>query len=203
VWEMSAANAEHAGGANKNRVVDEVIELDKGDYIVYATSDGSHSYEDWNASPPYNKEMWGITLLVAGGRRDNVTAYREEADRSFLARIAMVGNSENKSERFRMERNGSVHVYSLGEGEQGEMNDYAWIEDAQSGRVVWEMTYRMTDHAGGAKKNRVFNDTVHLDKGDYIVYYETDGSHSYEEWNSSPPTDPAGWGVTIRLEGKE
>jgi hypothetical protein len=61
----------------------------------------------------------------------------------------------------------------------------------------------MTDHAGGAKKNRVFNDTVHLDKGDYIVYYETDGSHSYEEWNSSPPTDPAAWGVTISLERKD
>jgi len=203
VWEMSAANAEHAGGGNKNRLVDEVIELDKGDYIVYAITDGSHSYEDWNASPPYNKDMWGITLLVTGGRRENVAPYRAENDRSLLARIAMVGDSEKKSERFRMEKAGSVRIYALGEGEHGEMSDYAWIEDAQSGRVVWEMTYRMTDHAGGAKKNRVFNDTVHLDKGDYIVYYDTDGSHSFEEWNASPPTDPAAWGVTISLERKD
>ena len=71
------------------------------------------------------------------------------------------------------------------------MDDYAWIEEAGTGRVVWEMTYRMTEHAGGAKKNRMFNDTIRLDKGEYVVYYETDGSHSYEDWNASPPTGPS------------
>jgi hypothetical protein len=204
VWEMSAANAEHAGGANKNRQVDEVIELPKGDYVVYAVADGSHSYGDWNASPPHNKEMWGVTLLLtAGAKKENVSAYKEEDDGPVLARIAMVGDSDKKSARFRMEREGAVRVYALGEGESGEMSDYAWIEEAGSGRVVWEMTYRMTDPAGGAKKNRMFNDTIRLDKGEYIVYYESDGSHSYEDWNSSPPRDPAGWGVTVRLEGKD
>ena len=203
VWEMSAANAEHAGGANKNRQVDEVIDLGKGDYIVYAVTDGSHSYEDWNASSPHNREMWGVTLLLAGGKREDVAPYREEDDGTFLARIAMVGDSKHKSAPFRMEKEGAVRIYALGEGHDEEMIDYAWIEEAESGRVVWEMTYRMTDHAGGAKKNRMFNGTVRLDKGEYIVYYESDGSHSYEDWNANPPTDPAAWGVTIRLDRKD
>jgi hypothetical protein len=203
VWEMSAANAEHAGGGNKNRQIDEVIELDGGEYIVYAVTDGSHSYEDWNASPPHNKDMWGVTLLLAGGKREDVSAYREDADAAILARIAMVGDSERKSAPFRMESEGAVRVYALGEGNDSDMDDYAWIEEAESGRVVWEMTYRMTKHAGGAKKNRVFDDTIRLGRGEYVVYYESDGSHSYEDWNASPPTDPAAWGVTIRLERKD
>jgi hypothetical protein len=78
------------------------------------------------------------------------------------------------------------------------MYDYAWIEDDR-GRVVWEMTYRKTDHAGGARKNRIFNDTISLDAGEYAVYYESDGSHSFKGWNAKPPSDRWNWGVTIRM----
>jgi hypothetical protein len=67
------------------------------------------------------------------------------------------------------------------------------------GRVVWEMTYRMTDHAGGANKNRVFNDTIALEAGEYTVHYESDGSHSFGHWNASPPDDAVNWGVTVTL----
>lgn len=79
------------------------------------------------------------------------------------------------------------------------MHDYAWIEAAPTGRVVWEMTYGVTEHAGGAKKNRVFDDTLRLEAGEYVVHYESDGAHSAERWNASPPSDPTGWGVTIRM----
>jgi hypothetical protein len=199
VWEMAPAQTEHAGGASKNRVVDAIVELDKGNYIVYAVTDASHSYKDWNISRPHDEERWGVTILIAGDPRANVAVYDETKDKSVLARIAMVGNDEHRSERFDLATGTAIRVYAIGEGQRGEMVDYAWIEDSRTGRVVWEMTYRLTEHAGGAKKNRVFDDTVRLEAGGYVVHYESDGSHSAEGWNAGPPSDPAGWGVTVKL----
>jgi hypothetical protein len=91
-----------------------------------------------------------------------------------------------------------VQVYALGEGVGRDMVDYAWIEVQGTGRVVWEMTYRTSEHAGGARKNRVFDGTINLPAGTYVVHYESDGSHSYEDWNDDPPDDPEAWGVTVR-----
>lgn len=202
VWEMDARKTDHGGGATKNRVIDEVIELGKGDYVVYAVTDGSHSFGDWNASPPHIPDRWGISILSVGKERPAFADYEEDKAPSLLAQIAMVRNSQDRSERFRLDKSGSVHIYALGEGERGEMHDYAWIEDSRTGKTVWEMTYHTTDNAGGARKNRVFNDDVRLEAGEYVVYYESDGSHSYAGWNASPPLDPAAWGVTIRLAEK-
>ena len=83
-----------------------------------------------------------------------------------------------------------------------EMYDYAWIEDDR-GKVVWEMTYRKTDHAGGAKKNREYGGELKLDAGEYTVYFESDGSHSFNRWNARPPDDFLNWGVTLKkVDGK-
>ncbi len=83
------------------------------------------------------------------------------------------------------------------------MYDYGWIEDASTGKVVWEMTYRMTEHAGGARKNRVYDGMIVLPAGKYTVFYETDGSHAFNDWNDDPPDDPTSWGITVSLAGKE
>jgi hypothetical protein len=79
------------------------------------------------------------------------------------------------------------------------MYDYGWIEN-ERGRIIWELTPRKTEHAGGARKNRMFNDTILLAAGTYKVYYKTDDSHSYNRWNSSPPDHPEMYGITILLE---
>jgi len=200
VWEMDYRDTEHAGGAEKNRMVDKVIRLDKGDYIAMSATDGSHSYNDWNASPPYDKKRWGMTITIAEGDHGDVAEYEEPDDETVLVRIIGVGDHERDIERFTLDRDTKIRIYALGEGSRRDMNDYAWIEDARTERVVWEMTYRITDHAGGARKNRVFNDTVSLESGDYIVFYESDGSHSFSGWNASPPKDRWNWGVTIRKE---
>lgn len=34
----------------------------------------------------------------------------------------------------------------------------------------------------------------------YRVFYETDGSHSYRDWNSTPPRDPERYGITLIKE---
>ncbi|UCG52743.1 MAG: hypothetical protein JSW58_04110 [Candidatus Latescibacterota bacterium] len=201
VWEMEPDLTEHAGGASKNRVFEGIIELEPGNYIAYAVTDDSHSYRDWNASPPHDQERWGITIVVVEGERGDVVEYSEDQDRSILARIVGVGNNSHKNESFELADDVKVRIYAIGEGSRGEMYDYAWIENSETGDVVWEMTYRMTDHAGGAKKNRLFNGTLVLEAGEYIVHYESDGSHSFRRWNASPPADAMSWGVTVKRAG--
>jgi hypothetical protein len=199
VWEMEARDTEHAGGAEKNRVIDEVIELPKGNYYVYAVSDDSHSYRDWNASPPHDQAHWGITVLSVDGNMRNVSSYDEKQDKRVLVSLIGIGDNAYERERFELKKSSDVTVYALGEGSRGRMYDYAWIENDDTGDVVWEMRYRKTDHAGGAKKNRVYDHKIHLDAGKYVVFYESDGSHSFGHWNASPPADAFNWGITVRL----
>jgi len=199
VWEMKYINTEHAGGAEKNRMVDKIIHLDKGSYMTYFVSDGSHNYHDWNAAPPYDQEHWGITVLGSGDNyaASDVAPYDDQSDKSILARIVRVGDDERRQKNFTLQKETEIRIYAIGEGRDGEMYDYGWIEDGKSGKTLWEMTYRMTEHAGGAQKNRRFDGTITLKPGEYIVHYRSDDSHSFEGWNDDPPADPFNWGITI------
>ena len=199
VWAMEYEHTEPGGGSGKNRLIDEVIRLEPGSYIVAFVTDGSHSYRDWNASPPTYQERWGISVFGGEGFDPSVvTEYREEDDPGVLARIARVKSDSHRRRDFTVESPSEVSVYALGEGTHGEMYDYAWIEDAR-GDVIWEMTYPMTDRAGGASKNRLYQGTLKLEPGDYTLHYRSDDSHAYRDWNASPPHDPDAWGVQIAL----
>lgn len=199
VWQMDVDRTLHAGGAQKNRYIDEVVTLPKGNYIVSYTSDDSHSFESWNADPPFDPENYGITVMGAGPgfSKSVVTTYVEERDKNIIAQIVRVGDDERKQETFKLDRTTRVRIYAIGEGQNRKMYDYGWIEDAKSGRVVWEMTYSMTFHAGGGRKNRMVNTTFLLDKGEYRLYYASDDSHSFNRWNVDPPDDPTYWGITL------
>jgi hypothetical protein len=59
------------------------------------------------------------------------------------------------------------------------------------------MTYRVTEHAGGANKNRRFDGVIRLPAGNYVLRYATDGSHSFGDWNAAPPDDPEAYGITV------
>ena len=202
VWKMEYDETTHAGGDKKNRMADKVLHLDKGNYVVHFVTDDSHSYHNWNSSPPFDPEHWGITVSAAGDQFDpkDVAAFEERENSSALASILRVGDDERRRKEFTLSKPSDVRVYAIGEGRDGEMYDYAWIEDAHSGKTVWKMKYRLTDPAGGASKNRMFDGTISLPAGKYIVIYETDDSHAYNDWNDTPPDDPEGWGVTISLD---
>ena len=199
IWEMKFRNTEHAGGSDKNRVYDDVISLKKGDYIAYYVTDGSHSYRMWNSSPPSDQAAWGMKLIAvdADFNENDVDEFNEEEDQNILAKIVNIGDDELMSERFRLEERTRIRIYAIGEGSDGDMYDYGWIEDSRTGRTVWEMSYRRTEHAGGAHKNRMFDGTIVLKPGEYVIKYETDGSHSFNDWNDSQPYDPFNWGITV------
>jgi hypothetical protein len=67
VWEMRYGETEHAGGGAKNRLVDRIVRLEKGDYTVHYVSDDSHSFDDWNVAAPPDGQRWGVTLLAVHG----------------------------------------------------------------------------------------------------------------------------------------
>ncbi|MCA9735893.1 hypothetical protein KC799_27390, partial [candidate division KSB1 bacterium] len=198
VWEMEYDETEHAGGARKNRLYDDVIELDAGDYIACYQTDDTHAYGEWNATRPHDAQAWGLTIYLADKNLTpkDVEKIEMPEDENIIAKIWRVRDHAHKQVRFHLDKNSEIRVYAIGEGDRGEMFDYAWIEK-ENGRTVWEMRYRDTEHAGGATKNRVFDDTIFLGEGEYTLYYESDGSHSFNDWNSSPPRDPNYWGVTL------
>jgi hypothetical protein len=207
VWAMTGSNTEPAGGASKNRQFDGLVDLTAGDYTVYFVTDGSHSARDgWNSSPPYDQKFYGVTLYAGDPNFDRSNfSLIDKADLKApgqLAAITEVGNDQDRRVHFTLSSPTRVHVHALGEGTRDDMADYGWIEDARSGDIVWEMTYRKTSHAGGAEKNRVVDQTILLDKGEYVVHFVTDDTHSFPEWNSAPPDDPNDWGIIVSEAGK-
>lgn len=200
VWEFQERNSDYAGGAKKNRMINEEIELEEGNYIAYYQTDGSHSYRDWNAAPPLIPDLWGLSILaVDDSRYFELLDTSPSSDENVLAEIVRVRDNEYEKRNFTLKRESKIRIYALGEGSGGSLDDGGWIRNRETGKIVWEMTYRNTESAGGARKNRVFDGTILLPKGDYTVYYETDGSHSYRDWNASPPRDQESYGISIFL----
>lgn len=198
VWSMEFDRTEHAGGAEKNRMIDEVITLPKGNYTVFYQTDDSHAFDDWNDSSPFDPEHWGITITGegAGFSLDKVDK-NPSLQSGIIAQIVRVGDNANRTVAFKISKPAHVQVYAIGEGRDREMFDYGWIEETRSGNIVWEMTYGMTFHAGGDRKNRIVNTTILLDKGDYTLHYVADDSHSCDDWNTDPPDDQTMWGITL------
>ena len=198
VWTMDLRATHHAGGADKNRMIDEVVSLEAGSYLVYYETDGSHSYGDWNSEEPWYPELWGITVSSHGPiDRKVVVDFDDSLNDAVLARIVRVRDDAYHEERFTLDRATDVRMYAIGEGDASDMYDYAQLEDARTGRVVWRMTYRETEHAGGAAKNRVFDAFMRLEAGEYNLVYQSDDSHSFGDWNSPAPEDRFNYGVTI------
>lgn len=199
-WNMTWANTQHAGGAAKNRSFDDVVHFDDGVYTVGFVTDGSHSFGAFNAAAPYDQKNYGVSLYAIpnGCNPDQVVEIsRPEASGDVLAKMTCVGDDADVHEDFRLDKPTRVRIYALGEGEDNSMFDYGWLQRTGDDQIVWEMTYRKTRPAGGADKNRMVDDVVMLDAGSYQVWYRSDGSHSFGDWNAPKPRDPQSWGITI------
>ncbi len=85
IWDFDQHSSFYAGGANKNRILIDVIRLAPGNYSVNYRSDDSHSHENWNEKAPDHPRYWGIKLIPIN---------KKEADRikNVLAEIKP-GNS--------------------------------------------------------------------------------------------------------------
>lgn len=199
VWRMNYSETEYAGGGRKNRMFDGYIFFPAGTYLIYYRTDDSHAFRSWNVHEPWQPEAWGITVRCAKKDCDPkiVQDYFEEEDSNILAQLIRVRNSAKKSKAFHVTSSTDVKIFAIGEGRDGRMFDYGWIESVE-GDVIWKMDFYRTEHAGGGAKNRLANENISLYPGTYTVYFQTDDSHSYEGWNTAPPAEyEEYWGITI------
>lgn len=113
-----------------------------------------------------------------------------------IAQITNVLDKEDKSVTFSLPSSQEVRIFAIGEGQSGQMFDYGWIENSDTGLPVWEMQEPRTTPAGGAGKNRKVDVVITLPSGNYKLRYKTDDSHSFDHWNSLPP-DINFWGIAV------
>jgi hypothetical protein len=196
VWEMSMDKAQYAGGASKNRRQVETLQLPAGDYEATFVTDDSHSPADWNAAPPCDPGMYGLTLAVPSDADLPAVSLTKPLTWPVLSELVRVGDDQDRSAAFSLATAQSVRVYAISEGDGEDMADEAWIEDA-AGKHVWTMERVRTHHAGGATKNRLADEIISLPKGAYTLRFKTDDSHAYGHWNSDAPWDPEHYGVTV------
>ncbi|WP_243324716.1 hypothetical protein [Geothrix sp. SG200] len=196
VWEMTMEKSAFAGGARKNRRQVETIQLPAGDYEAIFVTDDSHSPADWNAAPPCDPGMYGLTISVPSEANLAAASLEKPLAWAVLAEAVRVGNDQDRSTPFSLTHAQSVRIYAIAEGSGDGMDDEAWIEDA-AGKRVWTMELDRTQPAGGASKNRQADEVVSLPKGTYTLRFRTDDSHAYGHWNSSPPWDPEHYGITV------
>lgn len=196
VWEMTSEKAQFAGGARKNRRQVETLQLPAGEYEATFVTDDSHSPADWNAAPPCDPGMYGLTLAVPADAELPAFSLTSPLAWTPLAELVRVGDNQDRSMPFTLAAAQSVRIYAIGEGDGDDMADEAWIEDA-AGKRVWAMERSRTQHAGGAAKNRMADEVISLPKGTYALRYRTDANHAYGQWNSAAPRDPEHYGVTV------
>ena len=196
VWEMSMDKAQYAGGARKNRRQVETLQLPAGDYEATFITDDSHSPADWNAAPPCDPGLYGLTLSVPADADLSAVALTQPRPSTVLADLVRVGNSQDRRAPFTLPTAQSVWLYAIAEGDGDDMADEVWLEDA-AGKRLWVMERSRTHHAGGATKNRLADEVISLPKGSYTLRVKTDDSHAYGKWNSDAPWDPEHYGVTV------
>ena len=112
-----------------------------------------------------------------------------------ISKILKVNDYETKVQNFELTKKTEVLVISLGEGSD-EMYDFGWLEKAD-GKEIWKLNFKQSRHAGGADKNRIQIWAGSLEAGSYNLRYKSDDSHSYGNWNQSPPINAEMWGIQI------
>jgi hypothetical protein len=209
VWKMSVEETKHAGGSWKNRRAETVLSLEPGAYTVHYKTDGSHSYPKWNDDEPLDPEHWGVTVFSldpnyvpsvdpVGPSVPVAPPPKIGLSEEPLVSLTQLGDYASVSEKFVLDRPTVIHIFALGEMTLDGRYDYGWITDVRTGKVVWEMTRKESTRAGGSSKNRRVETDIHLEPGEYQVYYRTDDSHSFPGFKyGGAPDNPEAWGITI------
>ena len=218
IWKMTWDGSGKAGGDSKNRLEVAFLSLQPGIYDFRYESDGSHSFAEFNASRPDYPERWGATLFPMAVALDSgavqllasptgTTWTNPHGPPTPPGPVTHVGDpivswtrvrgEFEQTHTFTLDTETKLHVVALGEISSGNQYDYGWIERADNGRIVWEMTRDNTMAAGGGESNRRFDGLIALEAGEYRVHFISDSSHHYGTFGDDTPATPEEWGITI------
>ena len=199
IWQLSRDNTTWAGGVQENRMFRGNHRISPGVYRATAATNSRHHYDGWTGNPPFIPEDWGFRLSTSD--QEAVSTFDPWMQRNPVIAFAQVGDDEEHSRSFSVLDTATVVLYALGEI-TGPDNGYDLarlerLESSGEAMTLWEMSWEGSVHAGGARKNRKETEFLRLEPGEYRLHYESDGSHSYESWNSRPPDYPERWGVAM------
>jgi len=213
VWQMSADGTRPAGGAPENRTVTEAIVLPAGIYRAVYHTDQTHAYAEWLANPPFDPESWGMSLSITHPeQRAALQTIDPWTDSVPLVAMDRVGNDAFKVSYFTVDAPSVFMVYGMGELTEHDRFDYGWIERVPANRMgaltnrdvspdpsqsLWEMTYDVSQHAGGSDDNREQFDVLRLAPGGYALYYVSDYAHAHGDWRRDRARHSDRWGISL------
>lgn len=97
----------------------------------------------------------------------------------------------------RIDLHADILIYGLGEARDGQLVDYGWLENVETGARVWEMTFENTEYAGGDARNRKRVSRITLPPGVYQLHYRTNDSHAFTAWEAAAPEYDHLYGITM------
>ena len=154
---------------------------------------------DLNKEWRRRSKNWGIEISVddRASRISTFTAPREFSH--VVLKDTRLGENEHIHQGMTVSKPTSIRIYAIGEiVSEDQPADYGWIVDTKTRKRIWEMEHERLHHAGGAEKNVMFDGTVKFPPGEYTLYFHTDDTHSFVDWNAAPPADPFNYGITDR-----
>jgi len=139
-----------------------------------------------------------VSVEVAVSEEEVALEPLEVDDGEILVALNRLENNQQVAKTFHLSETTRLRIVAVGEITlSGERYDYGRIEQAGSGKTVWEMTWENTRSAGGDDSNRIFDGQFELPAGEYIVRFTTDGTHAYNHFDTRPPAIPEAWGITV------
>ncbi|MCB9219755.1 MAG: SpoIIE family protein phosphatase [Ignavibacteriales bacterium] len=177
IWKInSTSTTYHLGGALKNRIVIDIIDLKPGEYNLLYKSDDSHSYNNWNQDAPLFPEFWGITIVELPNEQQVVSfeSFLNESDDGILiegnnirsiqisGNNVWIGTDANGLNKINLEDN-SVKIYNSTKEKENSLsnNSVQFIYEDPEG-ILWLATNL------GLNKFDPVNET-------FKVYTEDDG----------------------------
>ncbi|MCA9727801.1 MAG: hypothetical protein KC729_08975, partial [Candidatus Eisenbacteria bacterium] len=157
-----------------------------------------HDWDDFG-----DPDEWGIWVYATdpGLVPAPVPAQPPTAYPDAVVREIGLGDGEYRQVQLDLDRDVEFRLRATGENLRGNETfaDDAWIVDRRSWDRIWKLDRQRTAAAGGAEKNRVFDERVQLSKGGYLISVVTNGSHATGSWDAMPPWDPDSWGLVMEL----
>ena len=207
VWSMVDAEPRAVRATERTLAFHEQLRLPAGHYHLCFYAGRRHQQSDgldlkdlfvrYKDAP----EHWMLALYVDPADREAlVLSVDPPASTHDRIQLAPLGHDAMLRRRFRMLRPAQVELLAVGEayprGQQ--LSDRSWLVSLESRETVWRMDPKRSEHAGGARKNRIVRERVKLAAGSYELVAVTDESHSFANWNALPPYAANAWGVTLR-----